>query len=144
MSDIPFIEIHQGVGIHDCQPRERIERRVKPEIDFVLQLADMYELARYAGDITKPPESRLLAGEKCAAFFELAVSERRARPDLDLDRLRASYGTLGSNRCRSPWDYCSTLDVPARPGAPRPEPREVPLTDEQRGLKPLREEPLDE
>jgi hypothetical protein len=33
---IPIVDKYRGVGIHDQQPQERIERVVKPEIDHVL------------------------------------------------------------------------------------------------------------
>lgn len=129
MSDIPIIETYRGVGIHDSQPRERIEQRVKPEIDRVLEMGDMAELLQYCGDITKPPEARLLAGAKCEAIFQLAVSERRARPNMDLDNLRARYRLAGSNYWRDPWNYCSLIDTRSAPGGPKPERREVRLAD---------------
>jgi hypothetical protein len=132
---IPIIEIYRGVGIHDLQPRERVERRVKPEIDRVLEMSDMDELVRYCGDVRNPPESRLLAGAKVEAIFDLAVAERRERPSIDMDRLRASYSCAASQHWRNPWAYGSLLDPRSCPGGPEPEPRETPLTDEQLGRK---------
>ncbi len=136
MSDIPVIETYAGVGVHDAQPRDRIERRVKPEIDRVLQMGDMERLAGYAVDIRNPPEARLLAGAKAEGFFQLAVSERRARPDLDIEKLRAGYLCAGSQMWRSPAKYCSLLD-----GEIGAEPREVRLREDQYGPGAYRSEP---
>ncbi len=37
-------EVYKGVPIQNHQPRERIERRVKPQIDHVLALTDVSAL----------------------------------------------------------------------------------------------------
>ena len=128
MSDdtIPIIEIYRGVGVHDCQPPERIEL-VKAAIDDVYGISDLKRLCDYAGDITRPPEARLLAAAKCEATFQIAADESRKRPVVNLDLVRASVAGLSGEKWRSPREYCSLLDVPHAPGERGPERRETPL-----------------
>lgn len=77
MSDeILSTEAHRDVGLHDCQPRDRIEQVVKPAIDAVFAMTDVDDLARYCGDITRPPEARLFAAAKCQAALQVAAAER--------------------------------------------------------------------
>jgi hypothetical protein len=118
--DIPAVETYRGVGIHDCQPRERIETVVKPALDAIFALTDLGELVRYAADITKPPEARLFAAAKVRAGFQVAADTRVVRPVVNLDRVVASVAGLNSRNWRCPSGYGSLLDV-GRPGlAPRP------------------------
>jgi len=131
MGDIPTVETYRGVGIHNHQPQERIEKVVKPAIDYVLDLGQLELLAQYAGDVTRPPEARLLALAKCEAIFDLAVSERRERPAINMEQVIASAHSAGSNAWRDRRYYCSMLDVrgPALLGCPQPVRRETPLPD---------------
>ena len=125
---IPIVETYRGVGIHDAQPVERIERVVKPAIDAVLKMGDVDELIAFAGDISNAPEARILAGAKLEAMFELAIAERRERPDIDLLYVRALTAGVDSVRWRDRKFYCCLADVsPPRP--PRAARREVPLPD---------------
>jgi hypothetical protein len=126
MSDpIPVHETYRGVGIHAGQPPERVAV-VKQAIDEVLALADARTLFDYAGNIAKPPEARLLAAAKAEACFEIAAEERRVRPDIDLDVLRARIAGLGAAKWQDPRFYCSLFDAipPGGGGVAR---RETPL-----------------
>src|SRR5690349_17629393 len=58
---IPIVETYRGVGIHANQPRERIEKVLRPAIDYVHELGDLDDLAAYARDAANPPEARLFA-----------------------------------------------------------------------------------
>src|SRR5690242_12333703 len=60
---IPIVETYRGVGIHNEQPRKRIERVVKPEIDRVFdELHGVRELFEFAKSAANSPEARMLAG----------------------------------------------------------------------------------
>ncbi len=126
---IPIVEIYRGVGIHADQSTVRIDGKVKPEIDRVLAMENLEKLSEYCRDITRPPEARLLAAAKCEAIFQIAVSERKERPNVDLDVVRACVVGLASCRCRSRTHYASIYDVPHAPGMPGPDSREQPLHD---------------
>ena len=121
---IPVVEIYRGVGIEDQQSFERIEL-VKCEIDRVHRMSGPDELADYAGDVRHAPEAHMLASARAEALWELAAEERRLRPTISLEGLRASTAGLGSRRWRDPERYCSLLDGPG--GVER----EVPLADEE-------------
>jgi phage terminase large subunit-like protein len=90
---------------------------VRPAIDRVLALSKLNDLFEFARDVTKPPEARLLAAAKCEATFEIATEDRRARPNLDLARLKACVVGLDIASCRDQLHYCSIYDMPAAPGA---------------------------
>jgi hypothetical protein len=107
---IPVVEICRGIGIENCQPRERIELVVKPAIDRVHAMGDPDLLAAYAADADNPPEARLFAAAKLEVELEIAMAERRLRPVASLEQIRASVAGLGSRRWRSPWLYASLLD----------------------------------
>jgi hypothetical protein len=125
MSDsIAIAETYRGVPIHADQPRDRIERVVRPAIDTVSTMTDAEVLAAYAADAANPPEARLLAAARCEAAFSIAVDERRSRPNIDVDALRASVAGLDSAIWRDPNRYCSLLDD-ARTAARR----DPPLSD---------------
>ena len=100
------------------QPPERIERIVKPAIDFVLALADAATLVEYCGDHTKPPEARLLAAAKIRAMHELAASDHRHRgvTAIDLEYVDACVTAFDSQRWRSPYHYGSLLEPGPAPG----------------------------
>ena len=125
---IPFLEEHRGIGIHDHQTRERIDGIVKPAIDAVLALSDVRALYAFAGDVSEPPEARLLAGAKCEALFELAIQERRERPPIDLAQLRALTAGLDGETWRDPAFFGTLLDRDLD-GRPAPVRREVPIPE---------------
>ena len=124
---IPIVETYRGVGIHDQQPRERIDGVVKPAIDRVLGIGDVKRLADYAADTGNPPEARLLASARVEAMWELAAESRELRPDINLAVVRGSVAGLQSIRWRSPRYYGSLLDKPDGPGQRRQVKRETAL-----------------
>lgn len=127
MSDeIPFVEVYKGVGIHDQQPRGRIGNVVKPEIDRVLQMSHHKTLADHAADQANAPESRLLAAAMVGAIYTIAVEERRERPPIDVDLVKATVAGLQTRKWRSRNFYCSLLDT-RPPGQCRAVKRETPL-----------------
>jgi hypothetical protein len=107
---IPVVEIYRGIGIENCQPRERIELVVKPAIDDVHAMGDPDLLAAYAASPDHPPEARLFAAAKVEVELEIAMSERRLRPVASLEQIRASVAGLGSRRWRSPVVYGTDLE----------------------------------
>jgi hypothetical protein len=124
MTQIPIIATHRGVGIHDHQSPARI-KLVKVAIDRVARMSDILELADFAADRREPPEARLFAASKVECEYELAAEERRNRPIIDLDRVRATVAGLDSVEWRDPDRYASLLDGPG--GVER----EVPLDEEE-------------
>ena len=116
---IPTVAMHRGVGIHADQSPARI-RVVKAAIDRVARMSDILELADFAADPQQPPEARLFAANKVEVEYQLAAEERRNRPIIDLDRVRAAVAGLDSVVWRSPWYFASLLDAAA--GVPREEP----------------------
>ena len=125
---IPTIGTHRGVALHDGQSSERVERVVQPEIDAVFAMTDLEQLAAFAANPARSPESRLFAAAKCRAAYEVAVNERRSRPtDIDMDSVAASVAALNSAGWRSATHYGSILDVPAAPGEPGAAPRPKPF-----------------
>jgi hypothetical protein len=89
MTQIPTIATHRGIGIHDDQTPARI-KIVKAAIDRVARTSDILELADFAADPQQAPEARMFAANKVEAEYELAAEERRNRPTIDLDRVRAT------------------------------------------------------
>jgi hypothetical protein len=116
---IRTIASHHGIGIHDHQTPERI-RVVKAAIDRVAGVSDILELASFAADPLQPPEARLFAANKVEVEYQVAAEERRNRPIIDLDVVRASVAGLDSVMWRSPWHFSSLLD--AADGVPREQP----------------------
>jgi hypothetical protein len=108
---IPIVEEYRGVGIHDQQSPARIEM-VRKAIDAVYQITDTGRLFEYAVSLSNPPEARLLAEARCKAIFQLAVEERRERPDVDLELLSAHTAGLEAESWRSPTHYCTLGDPP--------------------------------
>ncbi|MCP3469819.1 hypothetical protein NLM33_05680 [Bradyrhizobium sp. CCGUVB1N3] len=123
---IPIVGLHRGVGLHDAQSPERLEV-VKTAIDQVFDISDLRQLMAIAGDVRRPPEARLFAAAKLEAAFQIAADERKVRPDIDLDRVRASIAGLDSIRWRDPWHFASLLDPPRQPGDEGPVQRKIPL-----------------
>jgi hypothetical protein len=128
---IPIVEVYRGVGIHDQQPADRIERIVKPEIDAVYDMRDLEALYEFAGDVARCPEARLFSAAKIEALWQQATEERWRRPDIDLETVRAHVAGLDSATWRSPWVYGTLLDTPSAPGCSRPgaAKRDFPLDD---------------
>ena len=124
IGEIPCVEYYQGVGIHDCQPRERIEGKVIPALDFVFALDDVAALLDFCGDASKPPEARQLAGVKLLAMYHIAAEERRTRPAIDPDHVWALFAGLDSQAWRSKRCYGTILDE-----GPDAELRECPLPE---------------
>jgi hypothetical protein len=109
MAQIPTIATHRGVGIHDHQSPARIQV-VKAAIDRVARMSDIMELVDFAADPQQPPEARLFAANKVEVEYELAAEERRNRPVVDLDRVRATVAGLDSLVWRDPDRYGSLLE----------------------------------
>jgi hypothetical protein len=120
---IPVIAHHRGVGIHADQSPARI-RIVKAAIDRVGRTSNILQLADFAADSRQPPEARLFAASKLEVEYELAAEERRNRPIVDLERVRATVAGLDSVVWRDPDRYASLLDADG--GVPR----EYPLDEE--------------
>jgi hypothetical protein len=117
---IPVVSVYRGIGIENCQPLERIERVVKPAIDYVHAMGDPDLLAAYASDANNPPEARLFAAAKVEVELEIAMAERRLRPVASLEQIRASVAGLNSLRWRDPDRHASLLDADG--GVPREQP----------------------
>jgi hypothetical protein len=134
---IAALEVYKGCPIHDCQGPERVEI-VRREIDAVFALTDTAMLLRYCWDVTRPPEGRLLAAAKIEASCQIAAGERRTRPAVDLDYVRALVAGLTSRGWRSSSHYGCLFDHPRMPGeagstARTPEDRQA-VEDDQRRL----------
>jgi hypothetical protein len=110
MTQIPTIATHRGVGIHDHQSPARI-KVVKAAIDRVARMSNIAKLADFAADSQQPPEARMFAANKIEVEYELAAEERRNRPIIDLDRVRATVAGLDSVEWRSPVVYGTDLDA---------------------------------
>jgi hypothetical protein len=106
---IPIVETYRGIGIEDHQPSERIERIVRPAIDRIHATAGVHELFDYASDSGNPPEARLFAAAKIEATFAVAAEDRRVRPDVDLELVRAVVAGLNSECWRSRTHHASLL-----------------------------------
>jgi hypothetical protein len=118
MAQIPIIGTHRGIGLHNFQGAARI-RIVKAAIDRVARMSDILQLAEFAADPQQPPEARLFAANKVEVEYQLSAEERRNRPIVDLDRIRATVAGLDSIEWRSPVVYGTDLD---HGGVPREEP----------------------
>jgi hypothetical protein len=110
MTQIPTIAVHRGIGIHDHQTPGRI-KTVKAAIDRVARMSDIMELVDFAADPQQPPEARLFSANKLEVEYELAAEERRNRPVVDLDKVRASVAGLASVEWRSPVVYGTDLEI---------------------------------
>jgi len=119
---IPTIGVYRGIGLHDHQTPDRV-KIVKAAIDRVARMSDIMELADFAADAMQPPEARLFAASKIEINYQLAAEERRNRPAIDLDRVRAIVAGLDSRQWRDPERYASLLD------SGDAVPREQPLDD---------------
>ena len=121
--NIPIIETHRGVGIHDFQDRDHIQKVVKPEIDRVFAMSDARELFAYAEYYLNPPEARLFAGAKVRAMRELRANAHEQRGHLgdleDLDAMLAGLDSLNWIDTR----HIGCLFEVDPPGAPPRPPR---------------------
>ena len=118
MTQIPTIASHRGIGIHDRQGAARI-KVAKAAIDRVARMSDVLELADFAADSQQPPEARMFAANKIEVEYEVAAEERRNRPIIDLEKVRATVAGLDSLEWRSPVVYGTDLEDD---GVPREEP----------------------
>jgi hypothetical protein len=118
--EIPTIGTHRGVPLEDQQSDARLEL-VRREIDHVLGMTDARQLADWAADSWRSPESRQLAVAMAESLWTMASENRNNRPSIDLDLLRASTAGLGSRRWRCPTHFCSDLDHDEN-AVPRDEP----------------------
>jgi hypothetical protein len=118
---IPRSEFHRGIRIHAGQDPARVEV-VKREIDATLAMQDIGEVAEVAEDVGKPPEVRLLACALVEALWAQAADERRPRPDVDIEMVRACVIGLDDVTCRNPYSYSSIYDGIDERAVPRPEP----------------------
>jgi hypothetical protein len=109
MAQVPIIATHRGIGIHDCQSPARI-KVVRAALDRVARMSDILELADFAADSQQPPEARMFAASKLEVEHAVAAEERRNRPVVDMDRVRASVAGLDSVEWRDPQHFCSLLD----------------------------------
>lgn len=134
-NDFPIIEEYRGVGVHDFQSVERIRNVVRPAIDEVHTMNDVVALCAYVENRLKPQEARIFAYMKVEAAHAIATDERRVRPDIDLQRVRAAAAGLGSVKWASTTQYCSSFDVWG-PGAREPDERPA---EERERLKEFRE-----
>src|SRR5262245_66313504 len=123
MALIPTIAVHRGIGIHNFQGAARV-KVVKAAIDRVARMSDIVELVDFAADPKQPPEARMFAANKVEVEYELAAEERRNRPIVDLEKVRATVAGLDSLEWRSPVVYGTDLEDGG-------EPREQPLDDEE-------------
>ncbi|MGY2935990.1 hypothetical protein ACVWZ6_005592 [Bradyrhizobium sp. GM6.1] len=123
---IPTIGTHRGVGLHDQQTPERLDV-VRGDIDQVFAVVDIRELFRIAASPRWAPEARLLAAAMLEAMMAIAADERKVRPAIDLDRVRAAVAGLDSVKWRDRLYFASMLDHGPAPGEDSPIRREVPL-----------------
>jgi hypothetical protein len=130
----PVTGEYKGVPLFDYQGPERLTV-VRAEIDQVLEISDPQHLHAFARNISHAPESRLLAVARIEASVEVSTNHREARPQINLQNVRAVVVGLGSRRLAHPLYHCS-LYCPIPPqssGQPLPVRRERPLTNEERG-----------
>lgn len=106
---IPIVETYKGIGLEADQSPRRL-KVVRREIDLVLGMTDLDELAAFAGSAWNAPEARQLACAMAETAFEISVEERRLRPSIDMEKLRASVAGLGCKRWRDPDHYGTLLD----------------------------------
>lgn len=119
--DMPTVEEHRGVSIHDFQPAERIEAVVKPAIDAVFGLGGGLALLAYARNAQHPPEARLLAAARIEAIWQLAAENREVRLAVHPDKARSATGALDSLHWADPRNYGTLLEPGPGPGERRPE-----------------------
>jgi hypothetical protein len=128
--EIPFVGFHRRIGLHDHQSPARLDI-VRAELDTVIGMSDIDELASWARDISRSPESRLLSGSKAIAILQNVGEQRQRRPrGLSVAQIEALTAGLNSKTWRDPEFFCCLLDPRGGPG---PVPRETPL-DNGRGL----------
>jgi len=114
---IPVIEIYRGVGLHDQQDEARLAL-VRSDVDAAFALAgNVTGLVTLARDRSRAPEARLLAAALTLAEHELAVDERRVRPNVSREQLAAITAGLGTTRSPLFYDSIySPLSLARQPG----------------------------
>ena len=127
---IPINGEYRGVALHAFQEELRL-KIVRAAIDDVFGMADLDELAAYLRDFRNPPEARLLAAARIEARYSIAADKREARPDIDIERVRACVVGLDSLKWIDPYCFGSVLH-PHPPGLSAPT-RPRPLTDAEMG-----------
>ncbi|MFK4538011.1 hypothetical protein ABIA00_006194 [Bradyrhizobium ottawaense] len=124
---IPKVGAHRGVPLDDQQTEDRLAV-VRRDIDAVFEETDSKALIKIAANPQWAPEARRFAAAKLQATHQIAADERRARPSIDLEYVKACVAGLDSQRWRDRRFYASMLDVALRDGR-EPVEREVPPKD---------------
>ena len=119
---VPTVGTYRGVGIHDFQPQDRVERVVKPAIDAVYLISDPKALVAYAETSSNTPEARLFAAARCEAAWQLAAENRELRPNVGMTYLRAVVAGLDSLHWIDPRRYTTLLDYRHRDAVERETP----------------------
>jgi hypothetical protein len=119
---------YRSVPLFAGQSEARLEV-VRRDIDDAHLLSDPRAFLAFLDDVSRAPEARLYCQARLLAEHELAVEDRRQRPTIDIDLVKA-YGYLASRRWQNRQHHCSLLDGSPPPGGPYPVPRETPLPDE--------------
>lgn len=120
---LPILGYYREAPLHAFQDEARLRAVIIPEIDVVHGLDSDAALTAWAADVSRSPESRLLAAQRLLA----PAAEReakRSRQTIDAQKVRATVSGLGSLRRAHPGFYASILDPIAPPGqGPQPAPR---------------------
>jgi hypothetical protein len=102
---------YRGVALHSGQSEARLDL-VRREIDEVVDISDLEELAAWARSVRNSPESRILAGQKILAALGGTTEQRqRLPPGLTVARVKAMIAGLseGSGWLNPHW-FCSDLE----------------------------------
>jgi beta-glucosidase-like glycosyl hydrolase len=78
---------YRGVELLDGEERQAAARA---GIDKACGNDDPKALLAIANDVYTPMEARKFAKARILAMFEASVANREARPDIDIDRVKAS------------------------------------------------------
>jgi hypothetical protein len=111
-----------GVPLFAFQSERRL-KVVRADIDRVIQMANLADLAALACDSAVAPEARLLGAEKALQILRGIGDARQRRPrGLTIDTVVASVATTGSRFWANAHFHCGDLENEARAAK-----REVPL-----------------
>jgi hypothetical protein len=114
---------YRGVPLFMYQSARRITDVVEPELDQVIAMRDLAELADWAADPARCPEGRVLAGNKAIEILRGVGDTKRRRPrGLSIQGVAASFATAGSRLWANPYYHCGDIEIEARAAK-----REVPL-----------------
>jgi hypothetical protein len=106
---IPFCGYYRGVGLHIDQNEQRLND-VRAEIDRVIDMRSINDLATFLNSPANSPEARLLACNKLRATLDIAAENREIRPDgISRERLDC-YAFLDSLQWRDDEYYGSKLE----------------------------------